>query len=136
MNTFICAHCKKEVTTSGNIGTHQRNHCPYCLYSKHVDVAKGDRKSSCHGVMMPVGLTFKHEGEGRVGELMVVHQCERCGNISINRLAGDDDIVEVMQTFERTLALTVEARKVIEESGIDLVREKDKKEIRTQLFGK
>lgn len=136
MNSFICGHCKKEITTSGYIGTHQRNHCPFCLYSKHVDEEKGDRKAICHGMMLPVGLTFKKEGEGKVGELMLVHQCEHCGKISINRLAGDDGAEEIMQTFEMTLALTHETKELMKENGIELIKEQDREEVRTQLFGK
>lgn len=136
MNTFSCGHCKKEVSTSGNIGTHQRNHCPFCLYSKHVDIAKGDRQETCHGLMLPLALTFKKEGNGRVGELMLVHQCQRCGRFSINRIAGDDDVAEIMQTFDRSIKLDTAAKTLMAENGIDVVQEKDKEEIHTQLFGK
>lgn len=41
--------------------------------------------------MRPIGLTFKHEGIGRQGEIMLIHECAGCGVISINRIAGDDD---------------------------------------------
>ena len=54
---FTCEHCGREVVplTSGSY----RNHCPFCLYSKHVDALPGDRMSECGGLMEPVGLTYK-----------------------------------------------------------------------------
>lgn len=37
---FICENCNKEVLKSEYTA---RDHCPYCLYSKHVDINPGDR---------------------------------------------------------------------------------------------
>ena len=135
-NYFICDNCGKKVSTTGNIGTHQRNHCPYCLYSKHVDEFPGDRKAECHGLMKPVGLTFKREGEGKTGEIMLVHICERCGKISINRLAGDDDVTKVQQVYEESFGLDESLKEKIKVQNISLVEEKDKKEVMTQLVGR
>lgn len=135
MNSFVCSNCKKEVATSGNIGTHQRNHCPFCLYSKHVDEIPGDRKATCHGLMKPIGLTFKQEGEGKVGELMLIHRCEKCGKISINRLAGDDLTDNVMQAYEHSKNLSEQAKIQLAQQDIYLVSEKDEEELNRQLFG-
>ena len=82
---FRCKHCKLEVPGTA-IGTKQRNHCPICLYSLHVDESIGDRKSTCHGSMKPISLTSKKDGE-----IMIVHKCEKCGKKSNNRIAGDDN---------------------------------------------
>ena len=82
---FRCKHCRAEVPGTA-IGTRQRNHCPICLYSLHVDESIGDRKSNCLGSMKPTGLTTKKDGE-----IMIVHKCEKCGKISNNRIAGDDN---------------------------------------------
>ncbi|MDD4027925.1 MAG: RNHCP domain-containing protein, partial [Bacilli bacterium] len=41
---FICEVCKKEVKS---LGYTARDHCPYCLSSKHVDINPGDRKCTC-----------------------------------------------------------------------------------------
>ena len=49
---FICDNCGRRVP---KLGYSCRNHCPYCLYSKHVDVNPGDRAEECHGVLEPVG---------------------------------------------------------------------------------
>ena len=67
-------------------GTRNRNHCPFCLCSSHVDVSVGDRQSTCRGVMHPIGKLYKKDGEE-----MLVHKCEKCGFIRKNRIAGDDD---------------------------------------------
>src|SRR3990167_4544967 len=78
---FKCNYCSGWAATSKYIGTHHRNHCPSCLWSKHVDSEKaGDRKASCGAGMKPVGLTLKQAGidkygKPRQGELMVIHHC-------------------------------------------------------------
>lgn len=61
-----------------------RNHCPACLYSKHVDADPGDRAAECGGLMRPVELTYR-AGKGQV----LVHRCERCGHRRPNRVAID-----------------------------------------------
>jgi len=82
---FVCKNCKKNVADVTS-GTHHRNHCPFCLWSRHVDIMPGDRKSKCWGMMSPVGITYKKDGEE-----MIVHQCQKCGCVGKNRVAGDDD---------------------------------------------
>ena len=83
--TFICKHCGENVSLEAP-GTRNRNHCPFCLYSRHVDVVRGDRRSECKGMMKPVGAVRKNDGE-----MFIVHQCQGCGFVSKNRIAGDDD---------------------------------------------
>lgn len=85
MNFFVCKHCGKRVPEDAP-GTGHRNHCPYCLYSRHVDVNIGDRKSRCGGMMKPIGVVYRKDGE-----MLIVHQCQGCGFVSKNRVAGDDD---------------------------------------------
>jgi RNHCP domain len=75
-----------------------RNHCPACLWSKHVDVRPGDRAATCRGLMRPVRI----ESRGGKG-LAVVHRCEACGFTRPNRIADDpgqgddvDAIIAVM----------------------------------------
>lgn len=138
---FKCANCDGWITLKGIIGTHYRNHCPSCLYSTHVDEKSGDRKSSCHGIMEPIGLTFKKEGidkygKVRQGELMLIHRCERCERFSINRLAADDEPLMVLKIFEDSQKLSEELKKEIDFESIRLLTSEDEKEIKTQLFGK
>lgn len=89
MDFFICKNCGKKVPYH-SYGTRNRNHCPYCLYSLHVDVRKGDRRSKCGGLMKPIGKFTKKDGEE-----VLVHKCESCGFIRWNRVAGDDSFEEV-----------------------------------------
>ena len=79
---FTCENCRKEVAALTN-GSY-RNHCPRCLYSKHVDHTQGDRLSRCGGLMAPVGLDFR----GDKG-FQIVHQCLRCRTERKNRVAVD-----------------------------------------------
>ena len=73
-NSFDCVNCHKEVTYTA-WGTKHRNHCPFCLYSLHVDnEVSGDRASNCRGIMKPTGKMYKPDGEE-----VLVHTCEKCG---------------------------------------------------------
>ena len=84
-NSFTCENCGKEVKKhpSGSA----RNHCPHCLYSKHLDAKfPGDRLSECHGLMKPVWLDHrKNKG------LMLVQECQKCKKKMLNRIAEDDN---------------------------------------------
>lgn len=83
---FVCEHCGREVAPV-EFGGSYRNHCPFCLFSKHVDTdTPGDRASSCGGIMAPVGVFTR-----RTGEHVLVHRCEKCGQERFNRIAGDDN---------------------------------------------
>lgn len=82
---FICKNCGKEVSYKAP-GTKNRNHCPFCLHSVHADKVIGDRGSRCWGKMIPIGKIYKKDGEE-----VLVHECQKCGLIRKNRIAGDDD---------------------------------------------
>ena len=94
-NKFICENCEKEVSVDAP-GTKNRNHCPYCLYSVHIDQESGDRKSECLGLMRPVGKMLKEDGEE-----VLIHECIKCKFVRKNRIAGDDDfgLVESMSLY-------------------------------------
>lgn len=132
---FRCSHCKIWVVINDYIGTSNRNHCNYCLWSKHVDEAKGDRKALCHNGMKPIALTFKHEGYGKQGEIMLVHECQgkSCEKISINRIARDDGNHEVLTIFEASKQLSKE--QFLAQTGIAILTHHDEVEIRKQLYG-
>jgi predicted RNA-binding Zn-ribbon protein involved in translation (DUF1610 family) len=141
-NGFNCCNCGQWVAFSEFMGTAHRNHCPFCLWSKHVDLEEpGDRKSECKAKMKPIGLTLKHEGvdkHGRLrqGELMLIHECTSCGKISINRIASDDGPESILKVFERSESLNSNKMNQLKEMNIDLLSQKDKAELYTQLFGK
>ena len=77
---FICEHCSQQVvpTTNGSY----RNHCPFCLYSKHLDSEPGDRHCTCRGLMKPIGLTY-HTNKG----FQIIHKCLSCGFQTVNKVA-------------------------------------------------
>jgi RNHCP domain len=90
--TFRCRHCKRMVGPTLCGGRH-RNHCPVCLYSRHVDDKRpGDRASDCRSLMAPVGLFAR-----RSGEQVIVHRCLGCGVERSNRVAADDNPLAVMR---------------------------------------
>lgn len=141
-NSFVCENCRRKVSFKAP-GTAHRNHCHFCLWSKHVDFKiSGDRKSSCGGLMAPIGLTFKKEGidkfsgKPRQGEIMLVHRCQICGKISLNRIAGDDEVEAIWAVFEKSLNLEEETKKELGTKGIKILDKNDEKEIKTQLYGK
>lgn len=139
---FQCNHCKQWVVVNQTIGTQHRNHCPMCLWSLHVDLKKpGDRKSLCHGSMGPIGLVFKDEGTDkygnkRQGEIMLVHHCMKCDEISVNRIAADDDAEKILEVFESTQTLESSLKESAKAKGLVLLKEKDTEEIERQMFGK
>lgn len=77
---FVCERCGAEI-----VGNGFTNHCPKCLWSKHVDVYPGDRKASCGGMMRPI--EFLKEKEGYV----LVHECVKCAHRKRNKMAPEDD---------------------------------------------
>jgi Zn finger protein HypA/HybF involved in hydrogenase expression len=95
---FRCHHCSQPVLASTS-GTHHRNHCPYCLWSLHVDHEPGDRRSPCQGLMEPVAVWVR-----RKGEWALVHRCEKCGSLHSNRIAGDDNQFALLSIAVRPLA--------------------------------
>lgn len=139
---FKCSHCHFWVPVNESIGTAHRDHCSFCLWSKHVDLGKpGDRKSECKAGMEPIGLTFKQEGwdkagKLRQGELMLIHQCTQCDKISINRIAADDSLEAIISLFETSQRLDPEMTNRLEKDDIRLLTENDREEIMTQLYGK
>jgi hypothetical protein len=86
--------------------------------------------------MQPVGLTFKKEGEGRTGEIMLVHQCKKCGKISINRIAGDDDEAEIYKVFDQSKYINQALQAQLDSESIYIANEADRKEVQVQLFGR
>jgi RNHCP domain-containing protein len=123
---FTCRHCQRPVSTDpARSGVNNRNHCPHCLWSKHVDLhVSGDRLAACKGTMRPVGLTCKQVHKkypGQPGELMLVHQCTDCGALSINRLAADDGAALVWEVFKDSLAATPDLEQAAWADGIELL---------------
>lgn len=87
---FVCEHCGAEIEGNG-----YTNHCPKCLWSKHVDINPGDRAETCCGMMKPVAIEVVRGG------YIITHKCEKCGAERRNKTSSDDD-------FEMILALAKE----------------------------
>lgn len=81
---FICENCGKKIEP---LNYSCRNHCNYCLYSKHVDIYPGDREETCHGMLEPIGI----EMNNRKG-YVIVYKCKKCGQIRKNKAAKDDNM--------------------------------------------
>lgn len=90
---FICENCGKNVST---LEYSARDHCPYCLYSKHVDINPGDRANDCCGLLKPIAIekfkdTFK-----------IVYKCTKCNQIHKNVIANDDDMNLIIELTKET----------------------------------
>jgi rubrerythrin len=83
---FICENCGVKVK-----GTGYSNHCPSCLWSKHVDVNPGDRAAKCSGLMKPIGLTKKK------GKYIIIHRCQKCGHEKQNKISPHDNMEEIIK---------------------------------------
>ncbi|MCA9859303.1 MAG: RNHCP domain-containing protein [Thermomicrobiales bacterium] len=100
---FKCGHCKTFVGPPISGGRH-RNHCPLCLYSKHVDCTPGDRRNECRSLMKPVGTAFR-----RNGEQVIVHECLGCGDVRYCRAAADDHPLVCMRLPPMELPVRAQA---------------------------
>ncbi|WP_158888432.1 RNHCP domain-containing protein [Amycolatopsis anabasis] len=97
--SFRCHHCRLDVALRAP-GTAHRNHCPNCLYSKHVDAfVSGDRAADCHARMEPISVAVRGDGEW-----ILIHRCTGCDALSANRTAGDDNPLQLIRIAARPLA--------------------------------
>lgn len=131
---FKCLNCKEFVADKKFIGTAHRNHCPICLWSKHI------MNSDCGGKMEPIGLTFKKEGldkygKEKIGELMMIHLCLTCHRLSFNRIAADDNPEMILHIFEESKNLNHGLLDKLNNENIKILTESDKPEILIQLYG-
>ncbi|GAP11655.1 protein containing RNHCP domain [Bellilinea caldifistulae] len=138
---FTCKHCGNWVSVHPILsGVSNRNHCPYCLWSRHVDLfSAGDRLSACKGAMKPIGLTIKRQrkkyGDLLQGELMLIHSCTECGAVSINRLAADDDADRLLSVYEDSLHLEGEICRTLAGIGIFLIEEEHRVLVSQRITG-
>lgn len=80
---FICENCNAKVE---KLEYSARDHCPYCLYSKHVDINPGDRANSCKGLLVPIGIEkFKDTYK-------IIYKCSKCSKVHKNIMASDDNM--------------------------------------------
>lgn len=79
---FICENCGYSVN---KLNYTARDHCPLCLYSKHVDILPGDRNNTCLGLMKPVGI------EKYKNTYKIIYKCSKCNQLHKNIMAVDDN---------------------------------------------
>lgn len=138
---FRCIHCGAQVAASPLCaGVINRNHCPYCLWSRHLDLfAAGDRLCACKAPMQPVGLTLKQSpkrySRPDSGELMLIHACVECGRVSINRIAADDLAERIFALFEQSLERQEAVDRLISGQPIRLLGENDRWLVKERLYG-
>ncbi len=85
---FVCENCKRNVT---KLNYSARDHCPYCLYSKHIDINPGDRLNTCMGMLVPIDIEkFKDTYK-------IIYKCEKCGMIHKNIAANDDNMDKIIE---------------------------------------
>lgn len=87
---FTCGRCSFFVEGSG-----YTNHCPKCLWSKHVDVNPGDRLEKCGGMMEPVFVEKGSEGYD------IIHICVLCGKKRSNKASELDDFETLIGVAKR-----------------------------------
>lgn len=83
---FVCGHCGQSVK-----GTGYTDHCPACLWSRHVDINPGDRLAQCHGAMEPVGVEIKG------GEKIIYYKCQECGFKHRVKANDEDDFEAILE---------------------------------------
>lgn len=82
---FACEECGFFVHGNG-----YTNHCPHCLWSKHVDVNPGDREATCRGRMEPIGMNIEN------GEYTILHRCISCGFERWNKASKEDNFDAIL----------------------------------------
>ncbi|MDD5528226.1 MAG: RNHCP domain-containing protein [Patescibacteria group bacterium] len=83
---FVCENCGAEVKGNG-----YTNHCPNCLWSKHVDINPGDRASECGGLMKPIDIELKD------GEYVLTQHCLKCGHTRKNKTVKEDNFDKIIE---------------------------------------
>ena len=81
---FVCENCGKKIE---KLGYSCRDHCNFCLCSKHLDINPGDREATCHGLLEPIGVELSSK-KGYV----IIYKCNKCGEIKKNKAANDDNM--------------------------------------------
>lgn len=89
---FICDNCNKKVD---KLIYSSRDHCKYCLYSKHLDISPGDRASNCFGILVPIDV------EKYKDTYKIIYRCSKCGKQKKNIIAKDDDFDQLLYIMSK-----------------------------------
>lgn len=89
--SFVCENCGKTIEKHPEWSA--RNHCPFCLHSKHMDkYFPGDRQSECFWIMEPVWIDNKKNKWW-----MIKHRCSKCKKEILNKIAPDDNFLDFIK---------------------------------------
>ena len=83
---FVCRHCEEKVEGSG-----YTDHCPKCLWSRHIDVHPGDRQAACKGMMKPISAEKKGDGH------LIHYRCQKCNYLYQVKAAENDVFEEILK---------------------------------------
>jgi len=90
--------------------------------------------------MQPIALAFKNyevnpfTGRGS-GELMLIHICLSCNQISPNRIAGDDNEYQIITILDDSFTLDNNLMAKIKNLGINIISYENKEDVLSSLFG-
>lgn len=90
--SFVCENCKKFVN---KLNYTARDHCPYCLYSKHVDINPGDRLNTCHSLLKPIDI------EKYKDTYKIIYECTKCHKSHKNIMAKDDNMDMIIELSKK-----------------------------------
>ncbi|GLC80751.1 RNHCP domain-containing protein [Lacrimispora brassicae] len=85
-DSFTCKLCGRPVIANGAGSDHR------------VDDEPGDRSSDCGGIMEPVGVWVRKNGEWAI-----IHRCRQCGCFHSNGVAADDNPMKLMSIAMKPL---------------------------------
>ncbi len=90
---YLCEHCGTAV-----VGGRYNNHCPSCLWSKHVDdKIPGDRISKCQGMMEPIAVIQKK------GKWRILQKCQKCDHRFIVDSTLGDNLALIIQLSQNPI---------------------------------
>lgn len=90
--TFTCENCGKVIN---KLNYTARDHCNYCLYSKHVDINPGDRANDCCGLLVPIDIEkFKDTYK-------IIYKCCKCNQLHKNIIAIDDNMDKIIELMSK-----------------------------------
>jgi|WetSurMetagenome_2_1015567.scaffolds.fasta_scaffold909522_1 hypothetical protein len=89
---FSCEKCGTRTE-----GTGYTDHCPNCLWSKHVDINPGDRRSGCGGIMEPIGIEIKK------GKYIIYYECKKCFYKHKVRADERDDMDKIIEISQKPI---------------------------------
>lgn len=90
--------------------------------------------------MQPIAITFKNYRvnpftDRGSGELVIVHQCLKCGRISPNRIAGDDSEYQILSIVNESMNLNRNITAQFKNMGLEPITTSNKEEAFISMFG-